>query len=206
MKKSIFLAIAIFLGAGMMGYAQDNESKAGIRGSVNFSNWYTDELNDNNVKLGFGVGIFYRGYISDNFSIQPELGFSQKGSTFRFDNVFGAGEYRGILNYVELPILFNVHLTDFFHIGAGPYVGTLISTSLKKVDDDGSIDNEESFNKDNFTTFDYGFSVDAGIDFDNVTIGARYNLGLNDVEWDTLLGTTNLGKNSVAQIYIGFMF
>ncbi len=206
MKKSFFLALAIFLGAGTLGYAQDSESKAGIRGSLNLSNWYTDELNDNNMKIGFGAGIFYRGFVSDNFSIQPELGFSQKGSTFTYDNFLASGEVRGILNYVEVPVLFNVHLTDNFHIGAGPYIASLISTSAKLVDDDGSTDGEESFDRDNFTTFDYGLSVDAGIDFDNVTIGARYNVGLQDVEWDTGVGTVNLGKNSVAQVYIGFMF
>ncbi len=206
MKKSTFLALAIFLAAGTMGYAQDNDSKAGIRGSLNLSNWYTDELNDNNVKLGFGIGIFYRGYLSDNFSIQPEIGFSQKGSTFTYDNFFASGEVRGILNYVEVPVLFNVHLTDNFHIGAGPYIGTLISAKAKAVDDDGSTDGEETFDRDNFTTFDYGFSVDTGIDFDNVTVGARYNVGLTDVEWDTVGGTVNLGKNSVIQVYLGFMF
>jgi hypothetical protein len=207
MQKTIFSVLLILLGASSISQAQDQESKAGIRGSVNFSNWYTDELNDNNVKLGFGAGIFYRAYLADNFSIQPEIGFSQKGSTFTYDNFLASGEVRGILNYVEVPVLFNVHLTDNLHVGAGPYVGTLISASAKAVDDDGSVDGEEAFDRDNFTTFDYGFSADAGIDFESVTIGARYNLGLQDVEWDTGLGPTpNLGKNSVLQFYVGFMF
>lgn len=206
MKKSIFLALAIFLVAGNMGYAQDKESKAGIRGSLNLSNWYTDELDDKNLMVGFGAGIFYRGYVSDNFSIQPEIGFSQKGSTFRYDNFFGSGELRGILNYVEVPVLFNVHLTDNFHIGAGPYIATLINAQGKEVDSNGNVDNEAEFDRDNFTTFDYGFSVDAGLDFESVTIGARYNIGLNDVKLQSTFGDINFGKNAVAQLYIGFIF
>jgi len=205
-KKSIFLALVIFFGVASMSYAQDSESKAGIRGSFNLSNWYADEIDDKNVKLGFGVGIFYREYVSDNLSIQPEIGFSQKGSTFAYNNFFASGEVRGILNYVELPVLFNVHLTDNFHVGAGPYVSTLISAKAKNVDSDGNVDGQEEFDRDNFTTFDYGFSVDAGVDFDDVTVGARYNIGLKDVEWDTGVGTANLGKNTVLQLYVGFMF
>lgn len=206
MKRSIFLTFAIFLGVASMGFAQDRESKAGIRASVNLSNWYADEVDDKNVKLGFGVGLFYRAHITDNFSIQPEIGFSQKGSTFTYNNFFGSGEFRGILNYVEVPVLFNIHLTDNFHIGAGPYVASLVSAKVKSVDSDGTVTGEEEFKRENFTTVDYGFSADAGLDFDNVTIGARYNMGLSNVEWNTGVGTVDLGKNSVAQVYIGFMF
>lgn len=206
MKRSIFLTFAIFLGVASMSYAQDSESKAGIRASANLSNWYTDELDDKNMKLGFGVGLFYRAYLSDNFSIQPEIGFTQKGSTFAYDNFFSSGEFRGTLNYVEVPVLFNLHLTDNFHIGAGPHVATLLNASLKNVDSDGSVTGEEEFNRDNFTTMDYGFSVDAGLDFDNVSVGARYNIGLNNVEWDTGVGKVDFGKNSVVQLYLGLMF
>lgn len=205
-NKSIFLAVVIVFATGYGSFAQSDDNKPGIRGSLNISNWYTDEVDENNVKLGFGVGLFYRGYLSDKLSIQPEIGFSQKGSTFSYNNFFASGEVRGILNYVEIPVLANIHLSENFHVGAGPYIATLISAKAKNVDSDGSVDGQEEFDRDNFTTFDYGLSADAGIDFDNLTVGARYNLGLQDIEWDTGIGTANLGKNSVLQLYVGFMF
>ncbi|GAA5020802.1 hypothetical protein GCM10011506_04080 [Marivirga lumbricoides] len=211
MKKTIFL-LGLLIPFSFSTFAQmdddaDKESKVGIRGSFNLTNWYEDELDDKNLKAGFGVGIFYRGFVSDNFSIQPEIGFTQKGSTFEYDVLWADGEVRGILNYVELPVLFNIHPTDFLHIGAGPYVATLISAKAKAVDDDGdSFEGEESFDRDNFQTFDWGFAIDAGLDFDNVSVGARYGLGLQNVEWDTDLAEGDLGKNSALQIYIGFMF
>lgn len=210
MKKTIFL-LGLLIPFSFSTFAQmdgaDKESKVGIRGSFNLTNWYEADINDNNLKAGFGAGIFYRGFISDNFSIQPELGFTQKGSTFEYDVLWADGEVKGILNYIELPVMFNVHVTDFLHIGVGPYVATLVSAKAKAVDDDGdSFSGEEEFDRDNFQTFDWGFAADAGLDFGNVSVGARYGLGLQNVEWETDLGDGDLGKNSALQIYIGLMF
>ncbi len=206
MKKT-FLLIALFLGVIFTGYSQDKENQVGIRGALNLSNWYSgDELNDENIKVGFAAGLFYRAYLNDFISLQPGLEFSQKGSTFKYNNFLSEGEFRGIINYVELPVLINIHPVENFHIGAGPYLATLISAKLKSVDDDGDVDGVEEFDRDNFTSFDYGVSFDAGLDFEAITVGARYNLGLNDVVWDTSVGDATLGKNSVLQIYLSIGF
>ncbi|MBK6265285.1 PorT family protein [Marivirga sp. S37H4] len=212
MKKTLFL-LGILIPLSFTGFSQIGgttvgtpDSRVGIKGALNLSNWYNEELDDKNVKVGFTAGLFYRGYVSDVFSIQPEINYTQKGSTFTYDNFFADGEVRGYLDYVEVPVIFNFHLTENFHLGAGPYIATLVSARAKAVDDDGPFDGEEEFDRDNFTTFDYGLSADAGLDFVNLTVGARYNLGLADIDWETGFGDTNLGKNSLFQIYLGFMF
>jgi len=199
----ISLLLVVFFSASLK--AQDNET--GIRASVNFSNWYTDgDVTDENIKVGFSAGFFHRAFLSDLVSIQPGLEFSQKGSTFTYNNIFGEGEIRGILNYIELPVLVNIHPSELFHLGAGAYAGTLLSAKSEFVDEDGDPQGDEEFDRDNFTTLDYGLIFDLGLDFEAITVGARYNLGLNDVVWDTTFGDVNLGKNSVFQVYVGFAF
>lgn len=187
--------------------ATAQDSHAGIRGSLNLSNWYTgDDVNDENLKVGFAIGGFYRSYLTENLSLQPGLEFSQKGSTFTYNNIFGDGEIRGILNYIELPVLLNFHLTETLHVGAGPYAALLIGAKQKTVDDDGSTQDVEEYDRDDFTTLDYGLSFDGGIDLEGISAGLRYNLGMNDVIWENSFEDTNLGKNSVLQVYLQLNF
>jgi hypothetical protein len=200
--------VAFFIGMvtfSMASVAQD--SKIGLRASLNLSNWYTgDEVNDQNLKAGFAFGGFYRSYITDFISIQPGIEFSQKGSTFRYNNFFGSGEIRGKLNYIDVPVLVNLHLTDAIHVGAGGYAGFLLSAKSEFVNDNNNSSTTEEFDRDDFTTLDYGLVFDAGIDLKGLGLGLRYNLGLNDVIWDNALEESNLGKNAVIQAYVQIGF
>jgi hypothetical protein len=205
MKTKFFGVVLLMVIFSIDATAQD--SHAGIRGSLNLSNWYTgDDVNDENLKVGFAIGGFYRSYLTENLSLQPGLEFSQKGSTFTYNNIFGDGEIRGILNYIELPVLLNFHLTETLHVGAGPYAALLIGAKQKTVDDDGSTQDVEEYDRDDFTTLDYGLSFDGGIDLEGISAGLRYNLGMNDVIWENSFEDTNLGKNSVLQVYLQLNF
>ncbi|MBC8034634.1 MAG: PorT family protein [Chitinophagaceae bacterium] len=180
----------------------------GIKGGVNLSNLYVDEINDENAKFGFQVGGFVKAGLSDNFAIQPELIYSQKGAELDYNNIFASGKVALKLHYIELPVMAVVNLGPI-NIQAGPYVSYLAAVSVKNKGDNG--DNfEEEIDKDNFESFDYGVAGGLGIDGNGVGFGIRYNYGLKEVGKErNFFGQQYRfpdAKNSVLQAYLTFGF
>jgi hypothetical protein len=48
-----------------------------------------EDVDDENMKVGFNVGLYHHVDVSDNFAIQPEFLFSQKGSEIQFSGFLG---------------------------------------------------------------------------------------------------------------------
>ncbi|WP_375578781.1 porin family protein [Marivirga tractuosa] len=202
MNKIIFVLPFLILSSF---FVKAQSDQTGIRASLNLSNLYVDEVNDENTKPGFAVGIYFRKGISEQVSIQPEINYSLKGSQINYDNFFsGSGKYRYNLSYIEIPVLANIHVGENLYFSAGPYAATLIAAKVKDVDGDGSINSVEEYDRDDFNTFDYGVAAGVGFDFTGGTAGVRYNYGLNNVAPDDR-GLDN-GKNSVLQFFLGFDF
>jgi hypothetical protein len=211
MKK---IKIGLFVVLGMLVlspvFAQEqNVTRVGVKGGVNFSNFRVGDIGDNNIKAGLNLGLFAKLPVSDAVAIQPELLYSSKGSKIEYDNfIQGEGEYRFNFNYLELPVLGVFSLGDHFNIQAGPYIAYLASANVKDMNEDGSIENLKDLNEENFNRFDYGLAAGIGADFNGFIAGVRYNYGLNEVgEKGSLSGqATNDSKNSVATVFIGFGF
>lgn len=181
--------------------------KVGIKGGANFTNLYVDDVDDENMKIGFDAGLYYRGYVTDNFGIQTEFLFTQKGSELQYHNVLGgSGKYRFNLNYLEVPIL-AVFKFGNFNIHAGPYIGFLVGVNIKDVDDDGDINDIESLDRDDFNTVDTGIAGGIGFDFTGGMIGVRYSYGFQEIGKDeAAVDATANSKNSALQLYLGFDF
>ncbi len=197
--SSIFLLIVISTSI----YAQ----KAGLKGGVNFSNLYISDVDDENMKLGFNVGVYYRADLNDFLAIQPELLVSQKGSEVQYSNFLGgSGKYRFNLNYIQIPVL-GVLKVKNFNIHAGPYISLLASANVKVVDSDGSINSVSELDRDDFNSFDSGLSAGLGFDFNTGLLGVRYDYGFQEIGNSAAAtdATTN-SKNSALQFYVGFDF
>ncbi|MFY0599145.1 MAG: PorT family protein [Cyclobacteriaceae bacterium] len=203
-KKTSILMIALIV--SIAAFAQ---KRTGIKGGINFANLYVQDVDDENMKIGFNAGIYHRVDLSDAMAFQPELLFTQKGATLTYSGsiVLGSGEYRYGLNYLEVPLLFVAKIGNF-NIQAGPYLATLLSAKIKDVNDDGSVNNIERFDRDDFNTFDFGAAAGIGFDFDSGIFGLRYNYGFNEIGEDGSFAgqATNKSKNSAFQIYAGFDF
>lgn len=76
-------------------------------------------------KAGITAGIFVSRKLSDNFSLQLELNYIQKGSRKPLDdfNTF----YLMRLNYVEVPLLLQWHASKNIDIFAGPSLAKLLN-------------------------------------------------------------------------------
>jgi hypothetical protein len=198
------------------GFAQEQEAsdevgltpKFGIKGGLNLSNLYVNDVSDEHVKVAGNIGIYGKLPIGRGVSLQPELLYTSKGAKETYNNfVMGSGEYRFNLNYVELPVLLVFNIVRNFNIHAGGYAAYLTSANVKNLKD-GSIQGVTDLGADNFNRVDYGLVGGIAVDVEKFTIGARYNYGLREVgQSGNLSGDlTKNSKNSTAQLYIGFAF
>lgn len=182
--------------------------KFGIKGGINLSNLYVDDVKDENMKVGLNAGFFAKLPLTRGFSIQPELLYSNKGAKETYDNILGKGEYRFNLDYIELPVLAVINVGKNFNIHGGGYVSYLAAVNIKDLDNDGTITNVKDLNAENFNRIDYGLAGGFGVDIQNFTIGARYNYGLREIgKSGSLSGDlTKNSKNSAINVYLGLAF
>ena len=71
--NKIILVLPLLILSSFFVSAQSDQT--GIRASLNLSNLYVDEVNDENTKPGFAVGVYFRKGLSDQISIQPRNQF-----------------------------------------------------------------------------------------------------------------------------------
>jgi len=169
MKSSMkILMVALVLGLTQTSNAQDNmtsktsDVKFGIKGGINFSNMYTDNVDDENVLTGFNVGFFAKAPITSFIALQPEINFTTKGSELTYNNGFAQGKAKFRMNYIEVPLLLVVNLTKNFNIHGGPYLAYLIDGNVKNDSDVNAFDFENNINNDDFNRFDAGLAGGLG--------------------------------------------
>jgi hypothetical protein len=180
-------------------------STFGIKGGVNLSNLYVDNVKDENMKVGANIGLYAKLPVATGFSVQPEIAYSMKGAQANYNNVFGSGKYRFNLDYLEVPVAAVFNVARNFNIHAGPYVAFLLSAKVKDVDQNGNINGVTELNKDNFKSTDYGLFGGVGFDVGGATLGARYTHGLQEIGKTGLSGNlTQNSKNSVFTFFVGF--
>ncbi len=200
-NKKMLMVAALCVGMTSLATAQSSP-RMGIKGGVNFSNLYLDDVSDENARLGFNLGIYGQILSTERFALQPELLFSTKGSRDEF-NGFVNQEVKFNLNYLDLPVLAVFKLGESAEIHAGVYASYLVNANISYEGDLGS--GNEDLDRDNFKSFDYGLVGGFGLNFGAVQVGARYNYGLVEIAdsdaADFVLGDA---RNSVAQVYMAF--
>lgn len=209
MKNNIIItAFVVALGFFQATKSEAQTARSGIRGGLNASNLYIDNISDRNPRYGFNIGLFTQvPLIKGTLYLQPEIAYSTKGTTARYDilNTF-QGETTFKLDYAEVPLLLTYKIGNVIDIHAGAYGGYLVNASSKSKSDNGS-SNEVLLDKDNYKNFDYGLSAGLSFYVGKLIIGTRYSHGLQKIA-NTSVAQVFLGdsKNSVAQVNIGFTF
>lgn len=195
--RILTLIVAVSLGGADV-FAQ---MRAGIKGGLNVSNLYVDDVNDENARFGVNVGFYGQIFSSDVFAIQPELLFSTKGSKVEYGGNFFDQTVKYNLSYLDLPVLAVFKLGESAEIHVGPYVSYLLGANISTDGDFGS--GIEDIDRDNLRSFDYGLAGGFGLNFGALQVGARYNYGLAKVA-DSDIAEAAIGdsKNSVAQVYL----
>lgn len=206
--KTKFKLLSIFLITAFVGVLSSQDANAqmnsnaryGIKGGFNASNLYVDDVDDENARYGFNVGLYGQILASEAFAIQPELLYTTKGSKVEYSNIVNQTvQYN--LNYLELPVLAVFKLGKAAEIHLGPYASYLLNANIKYKGD--FVNGTDEINKDNLKSYDFGLVGGLGLNFGAVQVGARYNYGLVKIA-DSNAARTVLGdsKNSCAQLYL----
>lgn len=203
--KKIKLSLVIAL-LGMVSLVGAQNTSFSIKGGLNMSNFYGDELSDKNMKTGFHIGVGADFEFAPNMAIQSGLLFTSKGAKYTTDLV--STELNANANFLQLPLHFAYKIDVMpgtrVVLHAGPYVAYGIGgkTSAGNVEVD-------TFKDDAFLDVLNGLKpFDAGI---GLGVGAEFGSILLDLGWD--MGLTNLSrvngydiKTQNAYLSVGFKF
>lgn len=209
MKLKVLITMSVFVftaSSALMAQSSDSNPTArfGIKGGLNVSNLYIDDVNDENARFGFNGGLYGQILSTEAFALQPELLFSTKGSQAEYGGLVNS-TVKFNLNYLDLPVLAVFKLGRSAEIHAGVYGSYLLGANI---DYSGNIGNgNEEISRDNLKSYDWGWTGGLGLNFGAVQIGARYNYGMVKIA-DSNSAKQILGdsKNSVAQLYVAFNF
>ncbi|CAM3933511.1 porin family protein [Flavobacterium sinopsychrotolerans] len=199
-KKLIFASLVLSFMSFTAVQAQEKTASFGFKGGLNFSNLYTDNVDDNNVLTGFNAGLYAKFPISNNIAIQPEISYTTKGAELVYNNAFVQGTAKFNVNYIEVPVLLVMNITDNFNVHVGPYAAYMVSG--KTTNDSNFSSSENELDTNDFNKFDAGLAGGLGIDLDVVNFGVRYNYGLTKIGKDDSFISSD-AKNSVLSAYIG---
>jgi opacity protein-like surface antigen len=197
MKKVtiIFALTALF---SFQAQAQDSFKKGGfgLRGGASFFNFGGDNAsgNDYNNRIGYHVGLYNSFFIGNSFAIEPGVFYSVKGT--QNDDLLNS---RAVLNYVDIPVLLRIYLTEGLNVFAGPQV-SFLATSRFEGDLFGST---VGFDTESVSNSDYGVLMGLGYNLPKgLNLQAAYNYGLNPVFKNSNIDVYNRGF----QVSLGLTF
>jgi len=192
--------IGFIFGMSHLGLAQKIE--LGVKAGANFNGLNLSSggklvTTRYNTRVGFHLG----GYMSiriKSLALQPELIFSQQGQNFTtpyWSNLSTT------LNYINLPVIFKYHPTNWLNLQVGPQLGYLISSKgdvLSTVGNPPTLGLAASGKnlKDYTNPLDFSIAFGMGIDLPlGLSLTARYNMGVTNV--NKYWGSTNLPPGNI---------
>jgi hypothetical protein len=180
-------------------------ARAGVKGGINASNLYVDEVDDENARIGFNAGIYGQLASSNAVALQAELLFSTRGSEDHYSSGGFEQEVKYNLNYIDLPLLLVLKAGDAVEFHLGGYGSYLVGANISY---DGDLFNgEDEIDRDHLKSYDLGLAGGVGINFGAIQVGARYNYGLVELaDSDAARSLIGDSKNSCAQLFVAFNF
>ncbi len=201
MKNLKFITAALVLGITQFSNAQTETTTSstsdisfGVKGGVNFATITGDDFESPDSRTSFHVGVLLELPITDMFSLQAEALYSGQG--FEFEGLGGDKvEYQ--LDYVNVPVLAKIYITNGFSLEVGPQVSFKVNEEFDNDPDNdpGDFDLDEAESVDFALAGGLTFKTDMGL-----FATGRYTYGLTDIIKDVD------AKNTVFQIGIGYKF
>lgn len=215
MKKLFFVAAGLVGMVGVNAQEKTETPQLGIKTSANVTSFLGDDVNDDDFKLGWSAGLYYHIPINQTLAIQPEVNYARVGAKYKNEminsqNITQTYSNSTTLDYIQVPVLLKIYPGESrFNFEVGPQVGFNIYASNKaKLDTNIAGENIISETKtdisDNVEKVDFGVVGGIGYNItDNVNVGARYYLGLQD----TFKSNANFdAKNHGFTFGVGYSF
>ena len=184
--KMISKALVLLTILGLSYSADAQGIKLGGRAGINLGNvdFSGDGLTiETDSKVGLAIAFLADIGITENFSVQPELHFLQKG----YKVEFGGEEGKATLNYIEIPVNAKYSFGEPESVGgfvmAGPSIG--FGTNYK-AEIDGEEEESGSFDEGGLKATEFSLNLGGGVTIPaapgTVVIDVRYLLGLSDID------------------------
>ena len=220
MKKLKLSLVIAFLSMVWLVGAQS--ASLSVKGGLNMSTYYGDNLSDKNMQPGFHIGVGADLEFITNVSLQTGLFFSTKGAKYNYKvPVVGDVEYNVTSNYLQLP----VHLAYKIEVApgtklvlhAGPYVAYGLG-GKRKIESKYSADLDKFFGEQEVSTFskkwgykpfDVGVGVGVGAEFGVIFVDLGWDMGLKNIARGLKISETTYKqnmKNQSAYLSIGYKF
>jgi hypothetical protein len=185
----------VFLAGMSIATAANAQFQFGIKAGANFSNVNGNDAQGASTLAGFNGGVYFKLPIASHLSIQPELLYSGQG----FEETGGGITDKQHINYFNIPVLLKyTHFSGLF-VETGIQAGILTSANFKG-------DGISGTNKADFNSADFSWVVGVGFKIPTtpLSIDARYNLGLSNIENSS--GTSSSGTLHNGSFQIGLMY
>ena len=159
----------------------------------------------------------YELFITDNFSVTPELIYNQMGANGKMirnqKSTFDQ-------DYLSLPIFFEYKLIDNLRLGLGLQINQLINSKSKEeivstmpFTEEEITETTEEKNSEFFKKTNYGLTAGASYTFlKNFSVEARYYFGISNIynedklpKTENVISTAN-AKNQAIQIGLAYKF
>ncbi|MBX2916719.1 MAG: PorT family protein [Cyclobacteriaceae bacterium] len=170
----------------------------GVKGGPNFAKIDVNSSVGDNYKnrTGFHGGAFALIKLT-KIGIQPELLFSQQGSTVKFNSQ----DLKSNFTYVNVPVMLKLYTVAGINLQVGPQFGflTTAESEYNPIDDEPQslADVKNAYKKSDVSAaLGVGWDLPFGL-----TIDARYNLGLSKINDGA---NSNESKNQVIQVSLGY--
>ena len=182
----IFALLAVF---SLQSHAQDSDKKGGLglRAGANFFNFGGDDASGNeyNNRIGYHVGLYNSFFLGKSVAIEPGVFYAVKGT--QNDDLVNS---RAILNYVDIPVLLRLYLTDGLNVFGGPQISFLTDSRFEG-DLFGST---VSFDTEAVNNTDFGLLLGLGYNLPRgLNLQASYNYGLSPVFKNSNVDVYNRG-------------
>ncbi len=212
LRGILFVSCFFLLTEGAHGQMQ---VELGVKGGVNFSN-----INSSSAVVavyGEQTGYHAGAYAMFKFgkaAIQPEVLYSSEGQQYKYSQP-GFPQLNSTFNYINVPLLLKIYVTDWLNLQAGPQFGFLLNSKgyLYGYNQSGPpVVTYQSL--DHYVQgFNTSIAIGAGVDLPfGLNFSLRYNGGVRDI--NNLTGQysqgvsssfgTSAAKTEVFQISVGY--
>lgn len=196
MKKFILSAIVLLTGVSAFAQAPRQPRTVSLipRTGLNFSTATKNKGEaGKSFRLGFVLGADLQYQLNGVLGVSGGLFYSQQG----FNDDFG----KAAVNYLNIPVLLNLYVTDGFAVKMGVQPSVKLTGKYKANEGRTTVNGDKITNEDkNLKIFDFSIPVGLSYETGNIVLDARYNAGLVN-----LIGSTT-HKNSVIQLTVGYRF